>query len=72
MQIPQVIADELPGATLKSSWPLALIGLSFSGWTAQDWFYAISSFFVILQGAYVAWKWRREAKKPDESDRAGA
>ena len=72
MQIPQAVTDEIQGAGIKTAWPAAIAALSLSSWGPQEWFYVFSGFFVILQSAYVAWKWWRELKKPDDTDRAGA
>lgn len=71
MQLPQVIADELHSAALKSS-PVAFIyGAAMVGWGPQDWAYVLTGVYLTLQCAYLIWKWRREAKKPDETDHAG-
>lgn len=36
-----------------------------AAWTLNDLLIVISIAYVLFQSAYLAWKWRREAKKDD-------
>ena len=47
------------GAAVVKVFPPALV------WslTLNDWLAIVSIVYVLMQGAYLAWKWRREWKK---------
>lgn len=34
-----------------------------AGWGVQEWMYAATFVYVVLQALYLLWKWRREASK---------
>lgn len=73
MQIPQSVTNEIHGAVIRGVPTAAVVGVSASGWGPQEIIWALTGLLLVLQCAYLIWKWRREARrKPDESDRAGA
>lgn len=57
------LANEISAAGLKVAPPAILSAVTASGWGVQEWMYAATLAYVVLQGAYLIWKWRREARK---------
>lgn len=55
-------STEIQVAAAKVSPPILVAGASVSGWGPADWMYALTAVYVVLQGAYLLWKWRREWK----------
>jgi hypothetical protein len=49
----------------KGTPPVAVTAAAFAGWGVTEWVALITGFYVVLQGAYLIWKWRREAMKPN-------
>lgn len=41
----------------------SLVGAQVFGLTLPDWAALFGIAFVVVQGAYLLWKWRREARK---------
>jgi uncharacterized membrane protein YfcA len=63
------LASEVNAAAMKLSPPVAVAAAQVGGWGPQDWMYALTALYVVLQAFYLIWKWWREAHKPDdESD----
>jgi uncharacterized membrane protein YfcA len=60
------LANEVNTAGIKLSVPAAVIGAQVTGWGPQEWVYALTAFYLILQSLYLLWKWWREANKPDD------
>lgn len=56
-------AGEAQAAVAKLSVPAVVAGSSVAGWGPSDWMYALTAVYVVIQGAYLLWKWWREAKK---------
>ena len=58
------LAREVNIAAAKAA-PIAggLIYAHVSNWGPQEWSYVLICGYVVLQAAYLIWKWRREAKK---------
>ena len=57
------IHDEVNAAAMKLSPPTAVLAASVSGWGVQDWMYAATIGYIVLQAGYLVWKWRREWRK---------
>jgi uncharacterized membrane protein YfcA len=51
---------EAQAAAAKLSLPATVIGAKAAGWGPAEWMYALTALYVVLQGAYLIWKWRRE------------
>lgn len=51
----------------KSAPPVTISALSVAGVGLQDWVFILTAGYIVLQGAYLLWKWVRElrAKKAD-------
>jgi hypothetical protein len=61
----QELAEAAGAAALKSAPPVAVIAASTSGAIDMTWLVgAVTIGYIILQSAYLLWKWRRESKKP--------
>jgi membrane protein implicated in regulation of membrane protease activity len=43
--------------------PLAVVGAQVAGLGINWWVAAATLAYIVLQGAYLIWKWRKEAKK---------
>lgn len=56
------IAAEIQAAGAKLTPVVALAGAKAAGWGPQEWMYALTAAYVVLQGAYLLWKWHREWK----------
>lgn len=57
------LANEVGTAAAKVAPPITVAAASVTGWGVQDWMYAVTIAYVALQGAYLVWKWLREARK---------
>lgn len=63
------LASEVNAAAAKLAPPVAMMGAQVSGWGPQDWMYALTALYVVLQAFYLIWKWVREARaKPDADE----
>lgn len=47
----------------KSAPPVAVMAAAIAGLTLQEWVFVVTIVYVVLQAGYLAWKWRREARK---------
>lgn len=61
------IGEAAAAAAVKSSPPLAAVGAMATGMTLNNWVAVATLVYVVLQAAYLVWKWARElrAKKAD-------
>ena len=57
------MGNEVGAAAAKVSPPLTVAVAGASGWGVQEWMYAVTLAYVVLQGAYLIWKWVKEARK---------
>lgn len=64
MIITKEIASEAGAAVAKLTPPAAVVTAAASGYTLQDWTYIGTLAFLLLQAAYLAWKWVREWRSP--------
>lgn len=55
-------AGEAQAAVAKLSVPAVVAGSSVAGWGPSDWMYALTAVYVVIQGAYLLWKWHKEWK----------
>lgn len=56
------IASEVQAATAKLV-PVGVVAAAeVGGWGPAEWMYALTALYVVLQAAYLLWKWRREWK----------
>ena len=55
-------AGEAQAAAAKLSVPAVVAGSSVAGWGPSDWMYALTTVYVVIQGAYLLWKWHKEWK----------
>ena len=62
------LASEVNAAALKLSLPAAVASADVGGWGPQDWMYALTALYVVLQALYLIWKWVREARKPADDE----
>lgn len=61
------LGSELNSAAAKLS-PVVVMGTAeVVGWGVQEWMYAATIAYVVLQAAYLIWKWRDEARKRREA-----
>jgi hypothetical protein len=56
------MGNELGAAAVKTAPALGVAAASAGGWGMQDWVYAATFGYVVLQAAYLIWKWNRERK----------
>jgi hypothetical protein len=47
-------------AAAKLSPPAIVVGASAAKWGVQEWMYAATIGYVVLQAAHLGWKWLRE------------
>lgn len=57
------IASEIGAAAVKAAPPVTVAAASVHGWGVQEWMYAVTIGYVVLQAGYLVWKWVREARK---------
>ena len=64
---PQTMREEIIGTTgsavLKTAPMVAVAGASVAGWGVQEWMYAGTLGYIVLQGMYLVWKWYLEWRK---------
>lgn len=53
---------ELNTAAAKLSVPATVIGAQAAGWGPQEWVYVATIAYLVMQAAYLAWRWHREWK----------
>lgn len=54
-------------AAMKVSPPLAVAAAGAAGMSLQDWVYAVTILYVVLQSGYLVWKWRREVRRSENA-----
>jgi len=61
------LTQEVTNAGAKLIPPVTVGIASATGWTVQDWMYAATIFYVVLQASHLLWKWWKEYRsaKPD-------
>lgn len=57
------LADAAGAAALKTAPMVAVVGASAAGWGVQEWMYAGTLGYIVLQAGYLVWKWIREWRK---------
>jgi len=57
------IKTELASGVMKISPPVAVIWAELAGWGPQEWMYALTSVYVVLQIVHLSWRWIREARR---------
>jgi hypothetical protein len=57
------MTDAASAAALKTAPMVAVAGASAAGWSVQEWMYAGTLGYIVLQAAYLVWKWIREWRK---------
>lgn len=60
MRVKSELMAEAQAAAAKLSVPAAVAAAPAIGWGPAEWMYALTAVYVVLQGAYLLWKWRRE------------
>lgn len=57
------IGNEVAAAGAKLT-PVGLIATAnVVGWGPAEWMYALTAVYVVMQGAYLLWKWIREYRQ---------
>jgi len=56
------LVTEAQAAAAKLSVPVSVMGMQAAGWGPAEWMYTLTAVYVVLQGAYLCWKWFREWK----------
>ena len=56
------LAQEVNSAAMRISPAVAVASASVSGWGVQEWMYAATLIYVVMQALYLVWKWHREWK----------
>jgi hypothetical protein len=59
----QAAEATITAAALKTAPMVAVAGASVAGWGVQEWMYAGTLGYIVLQGLYLLWKWHREWRK---------
>jgi len=54
------MANEAGYAATKAAPAVGVALASASGWGVQEWMYAATLLYVLMQAAYLLWKWHRE------------
>jgi len=54
---------EVQAAGMKLVPPVSVVAAKAAGWGPAEWMYALTGAYVVLQGAYLLWKWHREWKR---------
>ena len=57
------IGNEISAAATKAAPALAVTAASVSGWGVQEWMYAATIGYIVLQALYLCWKWWREHRR---------
>lgn len=57
------LGGEAFAASLKSAPPVAVSALTLGGVGLQDWVFIVTLAYVVLQGAYLLWKWARDLRR---------
>lgn len=58
------ITTEAGVAAAKLAPPAAVVTAAANGYTLQDWVGIATLAYIVLQAAYLAWKWWRELRVP--------
>lgn len=58
------VSGEVAAATAKIVPSAAVVGATVFGFTIQEVAALFGCAFILMQMIYLAWKWRREARKP--------
>lgn len=58
--VKQEIVDALGTATVKVLPPGLVVSASLAGWGVQEWMYGATVIYVVVQTAYLLWKWINE------------
>lgn len=56
------LASDAYAAAAKSGPPVAVTALSVAGVGLQDWVLIVTLVYVVLQSAYLLWKWARDLR----------
>jgi hypothetical protein len=64
------VQGEIGAAAAKASPPIAVAVVSISGWGVQEWMFAATLGYIVLQALYLLWKWHREWREPPPDDDA--
>lgn len=56
-------AHEVNIAAAKSAPAIGVAAAAASGWSVQEWMYAATIGYIVMQAAYLGWKWYREWRK---------
>lgn len=51
---------------LNATPSLAAVGATVAGLHVNDWLAICGIVFIVLQAAYLIWRWRRDAKREEE------
>jgi uncharacterized membrane protein YfcA len=61
--VKEEITAEVQAAAVKLSPVGAVAGAGAAGWGPEQWMYALTAGYVVLQAIYLLWKWQREVRK---------
>lgn len=57
-------------AAMKLSPPVAVaaaqVSAEVTGWGPQEWMYVLTAVYVVIQAAYLLWKWIKEIRSDDD------
>lgn len=59
----QNFAHEASVAAMKATPAVAVMTASVSGWSVQQWMYAATIGYIVLQAGYLCWKWWSEFRR---------
>lgn len=66
-RLTDTVGGDVVAAGGKAVPPIAVTGLSAGGVSLQDWVYILTLVYLVLQIAYLVWKfWRRSRNAGDE------
>ena len=54
------LSNDIGVAAAKVSPPVAVSIAGAAGWGPEEWMYALTAVYVVMQAVYLGWKWVRE------------
>lgn len=63
------MVKDLASEAAKAAPPVTAIA---AGFTLNEWVALLTGAYIVLQAAHLLWKWRKEAKANEQSNRSGS
>lgn len=59
-------SSEFASEAIKGAPPITVAAAAIVGWGVTEWVAVLTGAYVLLQAAYLIWKWRREARDGED------